>query len=325
MVVGESQILGQVRQSLRTAQDEGSLGRELNDLVQTALRVGKRAHSETGIDQAGASLVSVGLDLAARSLEGLEGRTALIVGAGSMASLTATTAARQGMSVIVANRTADRADRLASAVEGLSIPIDAIADGIASADLVVSCTGALGHVVPADVVAEARSRADNRPQVMLDLAMPRDIDPEVLGIHGVTLIDLEDLGALLADGQYEQDVEGVRRIVGSEVQNYLGARVAEKVAPTVVALRALASEIVGYELEWFATKRPDLSDVDRADVEQLVRRVVDKLMHAPTVRVKELAAEPDGEAYAEALHRLFNLDLRTVEALRTPDIEDGAR
>ncbi len=325
MVVGESQILGQVRQSLRSAQDEGSIGRELNDLVQTALRVGKRAHSETGIDQAGASLVSVGIDLASRSLEGLEGRTAFIVGAGSMAALAATTAARQGMSIIVANRTPARAEQLASVVGGLAISIDDIADGIASADLVVSCTGALGHVVLVDVVVEARSRVGDRPQVLLDLAMPRDIDPEVLGVHGVTLIDLDDLGALLSDGQYEQDVEGVRRIVGAEVQNYLSARVAEKVAPTVVALRALASEIVGYELEWFATKRPDLSDADRADVEHLVRRVVDKLMHAPTVRVKELAAEPDGEAYAEALHRLFNLDLRTVEALRTPDLEDGAR
>jgi glutamyl-tRNA reductase len=161
--------------------------------------------------------------------------------------------------------------------------------------------------------------------VLLDLALPRDIDPEVLGVHGVTLIDLEDLGALLSDGQYEQDVEGVRRIVGTEVQNYLSGRAAEKVAPTVVALRALASEIVGDELAWFASKRPDLSDADRADVEHLVRRVVDKLMHAPTVRVKELAAGPDGEAYAEALHRLFDLDLRTVEALRTPDLEDGAR
>lgn len=325
MVVGESQILGQVRQSLRTAQDEGSVGRELNELVQTALRVGKRAHSETGIDRAGTSLVSVGFDLAARSLAGLTGRTAFIVGAGSMAALAATIAARQGMSIIIANRTSARAEQLASTVGGRSIPIDALADGVAAADLVISCTGALGHVVPADAVAEARLRATGRPQVLLDLAMPRDIDPEVLAIQGVTLIDLEDLGALLSDGEYEQDVEGVRRIVGTEVQNYLSARVAERVAPTVVALRALASEIVGYELDWFASKRPDLSDADRADVEQLVRRVVDKLMHAPTVRVKELAAEPDGEAYAEALHRLFNLDLRTVEALRTPDVEDGAR
>jgi len=325
MVVGEAQILGQVRQSLRAAQDEGSMGRELNDLVQTALRVGKRAHSETGIDKAGASLVSVGLDLAARSLEGLSGRTALIVGAGSMAALTATTAARQGMNVIVTNRTATRADSLATAVGGRALAIEDIGEGIAGSDLVVSCTGALGHLVTAEVAGPARASAGNSPHVMLDLALPRDIDPEVLGVHGVTLIDLEDLGALLSDGQYEQDVEGVRRIVGTEVQNYLSARVAEKVSPTVVALRALASEIVADELEWFATKRPDLHEADRTDVEHLVRRVVDKLMHVPTVRVKELASEPDGEAYAEALHRLFNLDLRTVEALRTPDLEDGAR
>jgi glutamyl-tRNA reductase len=293
--------------------------------VQTALRVGKRAHSETGIDRAGASLVSVGLELAERSLEGLAGRTVLVVGAGSMAALTATTAARQGMNVVVTNRTPARADALATSVDGVSLPIEDIADGIAAADLVVSCTGAFGHLISADVVALARAGVGNGPQVMLDLALPRDIDPEVLGVHGVTLIDLDDLGALLSDGEYEHDVEAVRRIVGAEVQNYLSAQVAAKVSPTVVALRALASEIVEDELAWFATKRPDLTVADRADVEHLVRRVVDKLMHAPTVRVKELAGEPDGEAYAEALHRLFNLDLRTVEALRTPDLEDGGR
>lgn len=325
MVVGEAQILGQVRQSLRAAQDEGTLGRELNDLVQTALRVGKRAHAETGIDQAGASLVSVGLDLADRSLEGLAGRTALVIGAGSMAALTATTAARAGMQVVVANRTAERAELLAAKVDGGSVPLEQIGAAIATSDLVVSCTGALGHVVPAETVAAARERAGHAPVVLLDLAMPRDIDPEVLGVHGVTLIDLEDLGALLSDGQYEQDVEGVRRIVGAEVQNYLAQRVSERVAPTVVALRAMASDIVAAELQWFAARRPDLSSADRGDVEHLVRRVVDKLMHAPTVRVKELAGEPDGEAYAEALHRLFDLDLRTVEALRTPDAKEGGR
>jgi glutamyl-tRNA reductase len=320
MVVGESQILGQVRQSLRAAQDEGTLGRELNDLVQTALRVGKRAHSETGIDKAGASLVSVGLDLAARSLEGLAGRAALVIGAGSMAALTASTAAKLGMTLTIANRTSEKAEQLASTLGASTVSIESIGAAIAKADLVVSCTGAIGHMVPVDVVAQARSEAGHTPIVLLDLAMPRDIDPEVLGVQGVTLIDIEDLGALLADGSYEQDVEGVRRIVGAEVQNYLGARVAEKVAPTVVALRALASEIVGSELDWFVSRRPDLSDGDRADIEHLVRRVVDKLMHAPTVRVKELASEPDGEAYAEALHRLFDLDLRTVEALRTPGL-----
>jgi glutamyl-tRNA reductase len=320
MVVGESQILGQVRQSMRTAQDEGTLGRDLNDLVQTALRVGKRAHTETGIDRAGASLVTVGLDLAARSLGGLADKQVLIIGAGSMAALAASTATRLQMSLTIANRTPERATRLASKLGGRSIAIDSIGDVIGRSDVIISCTGAFGHVVTADTVAQARAAVDNSPMVFLDLALPRDIDPEVLGVHGVTLIDLEDLGALLADGEYEQDVEGVRRIVGAEVQNYLGARIAEKVAPTVVALRALASEIVGSELEWFTSRRPDLSDDDRADIEHLLRRVVDKLMHAPTVRVKELASEPDGEAYAEALHRLFDLDRRTVEALRTPGI-----
>ena len=329
MVVGESQILGQVRQSLRVAQDEGTLGRELNDLVQTALRVGKRAHTETGIDRAGASLVSVGLELASRSMDGLDGKRLLVVGAGSMASLAASSAARMGMQVTVANRTRGRAEQLAASVGGRPVDMGSVGESIAHADLVVSCTGALGHVIAADVVATARALTGNDPVVLLDLAMPRDIDPEVLGVPGVTLIDLEDLGDLLTDGSYEQDVEGVRRIVGSEVQNYLGACVAEKVAPTVVALRAMASEVVASELDWFTTRRPDLSDADRADVEHLLRRVVDKLMHAPTVRVKELAAEPDGEAYAEALHRLFDLDLRTVEALRmpgaAPDREEGSR
>ena len=173
-----------------------------------------------------------------------------------MAALTATTAARLGMHVIVANRTAGRADVLAEAVAGRSLAIDRIAEGIAQADLVVSCTGALGYLVSADVAGPARSLAGNSPQVMVDLALPRDIDPEVLGVHGVTLIDLEDLGALLSDGQYEEDVEGVRRIVGTEVQNYLSARVAEKVSPTVVALRALASEIVAEELELVRHQAP---------------------------------------------------------------------
>jgi glutamyl-tRNA reductase len=312
-----------VRQSLRTAQDEGTLGRDLNDLVQTALRVGKRAHSETGIDQAGASLVAVGLDLALRSLDGLAGRRSLIVGAGSMAALAASSVAKQGMHVTVTNRTPERADQLAAGVGGDSLPLEALADGIARADLVVSCTGAIGHVVSAEVVAEARAAAGHAPVVLLDLALPRDIDPEVLGVHGVTLIDLEDLGDLLSDGQYEQDVEGVRRIVGAEVENYLSARVSERVAPTVVALRAMASDVVATELDWFTSKHPDLGDAGRADIEHLLKRVVDKLMHAPTVRVKELASEPDGESYAEALHRLFDLDPRTVEAVRRPG--DGGR
>jgi glutamyl-tRNA reductase len=324
MVLGESQILGQVRAAFRLAQEEGTVGRALNDLTQNALRVGKRAHAETDIDKAGASLVSVGLDLAERALGGLTGKTAAVVGAGSMASLAATSLHRHGVSVLVLNRTADRAERLAESVSGDALPLGSLQEAISQADLVISCTGAMGHVVDVETVEAAQQRREHTPLVLLDLALPRDIDPAVLGVQGVSLIDLEDMGALLREGTYEQDVEGVRRIVADEVDGYLDARHSARVAPTVVALRTLAADIVARELDWFATRRPDVSAADREDIEQLVRRVVDKLLHSPTVRVKELAAEPDGDAYAEALHRLFDLDLRTVEALRTPDVEEGA-
>jgi len=325
MVVGESQILGQVRGAFRSAQAAGTVGRSLNELVQNALRVGKRAHAETGIDAAGASLVAVGLQLAARSLEGLSGRTAVVVGAGSMASLAAQSLQRLGVAVTVVNRTPERASRLAEQVDGRAAAFAELAAEVAGADLLVACTGALGHVVPADVVRRAQQQRHARPLVLLDLALPRDIDPEVLGVPGVTLVDLEDLGDVLSDGEYEQDVDGVRRIVADEVEAFLDARHTDRVAPTVVALRGRAREIVDAELAWFDAHRGVLDEQSRADVEQLVQRVVDKLLHAPTVRVKELAAGPDGDAYAEALHRLFDLDLRTVEALRTPDLEDGAR
>jgi glutamyl-tRNA reductase len=321
MVLGEAQILGQIRGALRTAQDEGTVGRSLNDLVQNALRVGKRAHAETGIDAAGASLVAVGLQLASRSLDGLEGRGAVVVGAGSMAALTAQALVRLGATVTVVNRTPERAARLAEQVDGQAASFDELPEVVGRADLVVSCTGALGHVVPAAAVREAQQARGGSPLVMLDLALPRDIDPEVLGVHGVTLVDLEDLGDLLRDADYEHDVDGVRRIVAEEVEAFLDARHTDRVTPTVTALRSRASDIVDGELGWFDGRRPELDDRTRRDVEQLVRRVVDKLLHAPTVRVKELAAGPDGDAYAEALHRLFDLDLRTVEALRTPDLE----
>lgn len=323
MVVGEGQILGQVRTALRVAQHEGTLGRTLNDLTQNALRVGKRAHSETGIDQAGASLVSVGLSLAEKSLGGMAGRTAVVIGAGSMGALAATSLRRAGADIVVLNRTLEHAQRLAESLEGHALPLEPLAEAIAQADLVVSCTGAMGHVVHASVVEEVQRKREAKPLVLLDLALPRDIDPSVLGQPGVSLIDLQDLNALLQDGAFEQDIEGVRRIVTSEVESYLDDRHAARVEPTVVALRGLAAQIVDSEMRWYSARHSELTPEQRSDAEHLLRRVVDKLLHAPTVRVKELAAEPDGDAYAEALHRLFDLDLRTVEALRTPDLEEG--
>ncbi len=186
----------------------------------------------------------------------------------------------------------------------------------------VSCTGATGYVVSADVVAKAMTGGDDRadrPMHLLDLALPRDIDPAVLGLPGVTVIDLEDLGDLLRDDDTSADIDEVRAIVDEEVDAYIAAQRSAQVAPVVVALRSRAADVVAAELARLDARLPDLPEDDRAEIAQAVRRTVDKLLHAPTVRMKELAAETDGRDYAQALHVLFDLDPETVESVSRPE------
>jgi glutamyl-tRNA reductase len=323
MVVGEGQILGQVRLALRDAQDQGTTGKHLGGLFQEALRVGKRAHTETSIDRAGSALVSRALDLAVEVLGPVSQRRVLLVGAGAMSGLAAATLQRAGVAdLTVVNRTADRADRLALRVGGRSRPFTDLASALAEADLVVSCTGAVGHVVTAEMFAAAtrdRGTGPDRPQVLLDLALPRDVDPVVATVPGVTLIDLERLGALLADDDSAADVAAVRAIVAGEVALHVAARAVDQVEPTVVALRRRAADVVSAELARLDARVPDLDPAVRAEVAQAVHRTVDKLLHEPTVRIKELAADGDAMAYAEALHALFDLDLAAVESVQRVD------
>jgi glutamyl-tRNA reductase len=308
MVVGEAQILGQVRDALALGQDQGTVGRALNDLVQQALRVGKRAHAETGIDAAAPAIVSTGLELAAQTLGGLSGRRALLVGAGSLAALSAAALARAGLDeIVIANRSAERAESLAASLPvARAVGLEALEPELGQADLLVSCTGATNRVVSAEALARARGDAA-RPLAVLDLALPRDVDPAVADLPGVALSALDDLGPLLAGRRAGREIEAVRAIVAEEVAAYLAQLQAARVAPTVVALRARADAVIRAELDRFDS-RAQTDDTTRAEIEHTVRRVVDKLLHAPTVRVKELAVEPDGIAYAEALHALFDLD-----------------
>jgi glutamyl-tRNA reductase len=322
MVVGESQVLGQVRVALRTAQDAGSIGRQLGALAQQALRVGKRARTETGIDRAGRSLVTAGLEQATHVLGRLDGLTVLVVGAGAMSALAATVVAQSGASrVVVANRTFERAERLAASVGGEARAFSELPAALVEADLVVSCTGAVGHVLDAEMLAPAAGRPDS-PLVVLDLALPRDVDPAAHDLDGVTVIDLETLAGALATTEHAADVEATREIVAEEVAAFLGWQRAVSVAPTVVALRAMADSVVRSELVRLAGRLPDLDPRSRAEFEQTVSRVVDKLLHAPTVRVKQLAEEPGGQAYADALTRLFDLDPKAVEAVTAVDLGD---
>ncbi len=336
MVVGEDQILGQVRSALKLAGDRGTLGRSLRDLGRLALRVGKRARAETGIDRLGLSLVSVGIDLAAdgpgaaSENEGgrLSGLHVLVVGAGAMSGLAVATAARAGAArLTVANRTRAKAERLAAGVaSGVASAVADFADlpaAIAAADLVISCTGAANLVITETVVRDVLAgRRAGHDLMLLDLAMPRDVDPAVGALPGVRVIGLDELRASRG-GVGADEIAAVRVIVEEEFAAYGSAVRAARVTPTVVALRTKAATVVDAELTRLAGRLSEEGVSGRAleEIAQTVRRVVDKLLHAPTVRVKELASSPDGEEYAAALRVLFDLDPRTVDAVTRAELE----
>ncbi|MXM62559.1 glutamyl-tRNA reductase [Streptomyces sp. HUCO-GS316] len=468
MVVGEGQILGQIKDSLARAQDLHTAGRLLNDLFQQALRVGKRAHSETGIDRAGQSLVTFGLEQlsAGAPVEAwAAGKKAVVIGAGSMSSLAAATLARAGVAeIVIANRTLDRAERLVQIltegdetdVPARAVPMESVPVELTRADVAVSCTGATGLVLSAESIAaavegrigapvpapdggssrttvqagareaalpptsvgteegcpldlsavqgtagfsvlgeaavagmaaadleqhaawvdngavDAPGRAQRtqagagtvitldlaaeseaiaalaaaaaavgriperrRPEpvaeiprpvpalFLLDLAMPRDIDAAVHRLAGVRLVDIESLAEASADAPMAADVDQVRRIVSDEVAAFGAALRAAHITPTVVALRAMAADVVAGEIARLDGRLPGLDDKQRGEITQAVKRVVDKLLHAPTVRVKQLAAEPGGAGYADALRTLFDLDPETVAAVsRAEDSTD---
>jgi glutamyl-tRNA reductase len=312
MVLGEQQILGQLRSALNLAREESTIGRALGSVVDNALRVGKRAHSETGIDRAGRSIVAAGLDLAETSLDGVSGKRAVVIGAGSMSTIAATElAARGAAQVTVVNRTESRAERLARQVGGQAATPGDLPAVVAESDLLVSCTGALGVVVAADVFADRAAR----PVFVLDLAMPRDVDPAARDLPGVTVVDLDVLGEALLGAQVAQEVEAVRRIVHEEVGAYLARQRADRVAPTVVALRERAQQVVDAEMGRLLGRLPDADERTVRELRQAVERVVDKLLHAPTVRVKELAEAPGGDSYADVLRELFALNPSATEAV----------
>jgi glutamyl-tRNA reductase len=320
MVVGESQILGQLRRAYASARDGGA-GPTLHELFQKALKVGKRAHSETAIDQAGRSLVTVGLERAVVAVGPLPGRTVLVVGAGSMGSLAGATLRRAGAGeVLVANRTPQNAERLALALDGRGIGLDGLEQAFVDADVVVSSTGATGVVVPVGLVERAVAARGGRPLAILDLALPRDIDPAVRALPGVTLVDLAALQEQLAATEAGADVEAVREIVRQEVRDFLAWQRAAGIAPTVVALRSRADAVVEAELDRLAGRLPGLAAAETAEVQATVRRVVDKLLHTPTVRVKELAEAPEGLSYADALRELFGLDRAAPAAVTVTQV-----
>ncbi len=319
MVVGEGQILGQTREALRLGQEHATIGPALNVLFQQALRVGKRAHAETDIDRAAPSLVTAALDRSVVEIGPITGLRAVVVGAGTMAALATATLARLGASdIAVVNRTAGNAKRLAGEHAARSVSLDSLTAELGRADVVICCTGATGVVLGLDQVVAARVGTD-KPLAVVDLALPHDVEPEVGDLPGVTLIGLRRLADELSNHQASREVDGVREIVDEEIQIFSLARRQASVTPTLVALRSMATGVVEAEIERLLTRLPDLDDAARAEVEMAVRRVADKLLHQPTIRVKELANETGAISYARALAELFALDPDAVDAVTRPD------
>lgn len=312
MVVGEGQILGQTRDALRIGQEHGTVGPALNTLFQQALRVGKRAHAETDIDRAAPSLVGAALE---RSTVPVSGARTVVIGAGAMASLAVAHLSRGGAaSIAVLNRTSANADRLATEYAASSLPLTALSAELAAADIVVSCTGAPEPLVRLADVVTARGSSD-RPLTVIDLALPHDVDPSVADLPGVALVNLAGLADELRGLEATAGVDDVRTIVGQEITAFLAVRRQASVTPTVVALRSMATAVVDAEMVRLASRLPGLDDATRAEVLQTVRRVADKLLHEPTVRVKELADAEPAVSYTAALAELFRLDPEAVDAM----------
>ncbi len=324
MVVGEGQILGQVRDALRLAQDEETVGPALNTLFQHALRVGKRAHRETGIDAAGRSVVSVALDEASAVVGDISRARVCIVGAGSVAGLAASLVRRAGATdIVVLSRTLEHASRLAASCAGRAGDLAALQAEVAAADLVISCTGAAGLVVDAATVAAARQSLPHpAPLAIVDLALPRDVDAAVAELPGVSLIGLTDVAAKVSGNADRgvvvppsSDVRAVEDIVAAEVEAFAAARDQDRVAPTVVALRTMATAVVDAELDRLWSRLPELTELQRREISRSLHRQADKLLHEPTVRVKQFAGRVPEPSYAAALAELFALGPSAVDAV----------
>lgn len=345
MVVGEQQIIGQVRTAYQRAVECKSVGPALHALAQSALHTGKRVHSETDIDDAGASMVSFAVDEALHHLglshevTPLAGRRALILGAGAMASLAATHLGRLGVEeLVISNRTRSRAERLAEHSREAGVPaqvfdFDDRAEALKIVDIAVSATGADNFTITPHDLAGLAGRSSDLPLTLIDLSMPRDIDDDTAGMPGVYLVNIERLHRAHELGADDVDDRGQRdamRIVREELDEFSSAQRVRDVVPAVSALRRHAATLIEDELARLRGRTPAMDDGDFEEVTRTVRRVVDKLLHQPTVKVKELAAESGVVSYESALQELFGLkgECRrhiSVDVAELPDAEQIRR
>jgi glutamyl-tRNA reductase len=310
MIVGEGEILGQVREAWRAAEREGTAGQLLSRVFRQAVEVGKRSRTETDIGRHAVSVSSAAVALAADRLGSLEKRRVLVLGAGEVGEGMAVALAGAGADeIVVANRTASRARELARRVKGRPISLGEVADELVRADVLLTSTGASDIVIERSDIETVMQRRDGRAFLIVDVALPRDVDPGVRQVFGVMLLDMDDLKAFALHSleQRQLEVGRVRTILAEELERFRAERSAREVAPVVTALRGRAEEIRQAELERFRSRLADLDPATRKAVEALTAGIVNKLLHDPTVRVKDAAGTPRGELFTDALTELFSL------------------
>ena len=291
LVPGESQILGQVREAYHAARTAGSTGPLLNRLFEDALRAGKRVRTEAKLHELPESVAASAVELAARELDGVEGRRALLFGAGRMSELAARDLRARGAEVVVSSRTLESAQDLVDRVGGRAAAFDAVAVELPDADLVISSTRCPYPILHAEAV-----RPREKPLVLVDVAVPRDLDPEIAELDGCVLFDIDALGEGLVGR--EEDVREAEAIVAEEAVRFAEWRRARDAAGAIRDLRRRAEEIRSEELARAGSRLADLSPRERETVETLTTQIVNKLLHAPTVRAKEAGSEPLRDLFA---------------------------
>lgn len=327
MVLGETQILGQVRSAYQAACNYGSTNKVLNTLFQQAITVGKRVRTETGIDKNSVSISYAAVELARQTFGDLRGRSVLVIGAGKMSELTALHLVSNGVSgIIVSNRSHEKAERMAQMFGGKAVRFDQLSGCMAKADIVISCTSASHYVVRRNEVLELMKSRGGNKIMMIDIAVPRDIEPSVGDIEGVTLFDVDDLKNVVDQNLSERKKAAVEAesIIEEDLDEFMKWLGTQFVVPTIASLKKLGDEIKQRELARALNRLGEISPHDRKVVSSLANSIVNQLLHIPVTRIKEYALSPEGHLYTEVLQNLFDLDV-PGQQLKSKKIKTGIK
>jgi glutamyl-tRNA reductase len=313
MIIGEAEIQGQVKRAYELALVEGATGPITNRLFREALSAGKRVRTETAVGRARLSVSSVAVELAAGMLGDLASRRVLVIGAGENGELTARALQAHGVhTVFVANRRYDRAIGLAQRFGGGAVRFEDLPAELAGADIVVSCTGSPHQIVGREELELMRTERGERPLVLIDIAVPRDIDPAVRELPGIALYDMDDLQRAVAQRRSVREAESARArtLVGDEVERFERWLATLDVVPTIAGLRARGAQVVDAVLAENDARWEGLTERDRERLRTLTEAIVARLLHEPTLRLREAAGEDTSYVYVQALRELFGLDAR---------------